>query len=93
VPLDAPDPGPGESLTDDQEGSGTRLVTGPETADGLPEEIVLHTERPVISVEVVPVERVRLRTETVEGQERVTERVQREQIVVDETPSADVSPR
>ena len=61
VPLDAPDPGPGESLTDDQEGSGTRLPTGPETADGLPEEIVLHTERPVISVEVVPVERVRLR--------------------------------
>ena len=93
VPLDAPDPGPGESLTDDQEDSGTRLPTGPETADGLPEEIVLHTERPVISVEVVPVERVRLRTETVEGQERVTERVQREQIVVDETPSADVSPR
>ena len=94
VPLDAPDPGPGESLTDDREGSGTRLpAVGTETADGLPEEIVLHTERPVISVEVVPVERVRLRTETVEGQERVTERVQREQIVVDETPSADVSPR
>ena len=54
---------------------------------------MLHTERPVVSVEVVPVERVRLRTETVEGQETVTERVQREQIVVDETPSRRVSPR
>jgi hypothetical protein len=60
---------------------------------GLPDEIVLHTERPVVTVEVVPVERVRLRTETVEGQETVTERVQREQIVVDETPSPRLSPR
>jgi hypothetical protein len=42
----------------------------------------------------VPVERVRLRVETVDGEERVTEQVQREQIVVDETPSAGrVSPR
>ena len=61
-------------------------------ADGLPDEIVLHTERPVVSVEVVPVERVRLRTETVEGQERITEQVQREQIVVDQTPERGVSP-
>jgi Domain of unknown function (DUF2382)/PRC-barrel domain len=76
VPLDAPDPGPGESLSPDP-GSG-----GP--AEGLPEEIVLHAERPVVSVEVVPVERVRLRTEVVTEQERVTEQVQREQIVVDE---------
>jgi hypothetical protein len=41
----------------------------------------------------VPVERVRLRTELVEGQERVTEQVQREQVVVDETPSRGVTPR
>ena len=40
-----------------------------------------------MTVEVVPVERVRLRTEVVQGQETVTEQVQREQIVVDETPS------
>ena len=63
-------------------------LAGGSLADGLPDEIVLHTERPVVSIEVVPVERVRLRTETVEGQETVTERVQREQIVVDESPSA-----
>ena len=92
VPLDAPDPGPGESLLDDREGAGTPVAAGSETAGGLPEEIVLHTERPVVSVEVVPVERVRLRTETVEGQERVTEQVQRERIVVDESPSPRLSP-
>jgi stress response protein YsnF len=92
VPLDAPDLGPGESLVgpdDDVVGRGADHGT----AGGLPDEIVLHTERPVVSVEVVPVERVRLRTETVEGQEQVTERVQREQIVVDETPSPRLSPR
>jgi uncharacterized protein (TIGR02271 family) len=52
---------------------------------GLPEEIVLHAERPVVGVEVVPVERVRLSTVTVTDQEQVTERVQREQVVVDES--------
>jgi stress response protein YsnF len=92
VPLDAPDLGPGESLVgpdDDVVGRGREHGT----VGGLPDEIVLHTERPVVSVEVVPVERVRLRTETVQGQEQVTERVQREQIVVDETPSPGLSPR
>jgi stress response protein YsnF len=63
------------------------------TSDGLPDEIILHTERPVVTVEVVPVERVRLRTELVQGQETITEQVQREQIVVDESPSRGVSPR
>jgi stress response protein YsnF len=59
-------------------------ATGTTSSGGLPDEIILHTERPVVTVEVVPVERVRLRTELVQGQETVTERVQREQIVVDE---------
>ena len=61
----------------------TLLHQGPEVAPGLPDEIVLHAERPVVSVEVVPVERVRLRTEDVTGYEQVSERLQREQIVVD----------
>lgn len=103
VPLDAPDPGPGESLTDDSptHGSATpdsaahdqgrpgtaQPAAGQGQTGGLPEEIVLHTERPVVTVEVVPVERVRLRTETVEGQERVSGQVQREQIVLDESSS------
>ena len=70
------------------------LVPATGTASGgLPDEIILHTERPVVTVEVVPVERVRLRTELVHGQETVTEQVQREQIVVDESPSGGVSPR
>jgi stress response protein YsnF len=77
VPIDAVDDDlPGESLT--PEGG------EPLTAPGLPGEIVLHTERPVVTVEVVPVERVRLRTEVVHGTETVTEQVQREQIAVDE---------
>jgi stress response protein YsnF len=68
-------------------------ATGTASSGGLPDEIILHTERPVVTVEVVPVERVRLRTELVQGQETVTEQVQREQIVVDETPSRGIGPR
>ncbi len=98
VPLDAPDLGPGESLvaTGSPAGTPAGTVAGttgtpvPGAADagatGLPEEIVLHAERPVVSVEVVPVERVRLRTDVVTGQEQVTEQVQRERIAVEETP-------
>jgi uncharacterized protein (TIGR02271 family) len=76
VPLDAGDAaGPaGEGL----------VAESGMTSGGLPDEIILHTERPVVTVEVVPVERVRLRTEVVQDTETVTEQVQREQIVVDE---------
>jgi stress response protein YsnF len=95
VPLDAVDDGVGESLNaDDTYGAHSARRSDPADGSGLPDEIVLHAERPVVTVEVVPVERVRLRVETVDGEERVTEQVQREQIVVDETPSAGrVSPR
>ncbi len=82
VPVDAPDEGPGEALVAEE-------TAGTTAAPGLPSEIILHTERPVVTVEVVPVERVRLRTEVVQGQETVTEQVQREQIVVDQ----DAAPR
>ena len=61
----------------------TLLHQGADVAPGLPDEIVLHAERPVVGVEVVPVERVRLRTEEVTGQEQVSDRLQREQIVLD----------
>ena len=43
-------------------------------------EVVLTAERPVVSKETVPVERVRLDTETVTSQERVSEEVRKEQI-------------
>jgi stress response protein YsnF len=83
VPVDAPDDdGPEETLL-------TEEPTGRHADAGLPSEIILHTERPVVTVEVVPTERVRLRTELVQGQETVTEQVQREQIVVDQ----DTAPR
>jgi stress response protein YsnF len=83
VPLDATDEDDlqGESLLPRGEAAGS-----PVAGSGLPGEIVLHTERPVVTVEVVPVERVRLRTEVVEGAETITEQVQREQIAVDRTP-------
>jgi stress response protein YsnF len=94
VPLDAPEPDPGEFLVPDEphrhghddghHDAGHDAGGRPAGADGLPEEIVLHSERPVVTVEVVPTERVRLRTEQVTGQEQVTDRVQRERIAVDE---------
>ena len=80
IPLDAEDGGRSGSPGADATSSGV-----------LPEESVLHSERPVIGVEVVPVERVRLRTELVQGQERVSGQVQREQVVLDE--DAAVTPR
>jgi stress response protein YsnF len=83
VPLDAPDDGPGETLVSDQP-AGTAAGGG-----GLPDEIILHRERPVVTVEVVPTERVRVRTAVVEGQETVSGQVQREQIVAD----VDTAPR
>lgn len=87
VPLDAPDPDPaGESLLDTGAPAGRHASDPPVTASGLPEEVVLHAERPVVTVEVVPVERVRLRTEVVHGEETVTRAVQREQIAVEEQP-------
>jgi stress response protein YsnF len=87
VPVDATDAGPQESLLAD--GESASYSAGP----GLLDEIILHTERPVVTVEVVPTERVRLRVDTVEGQETVTGQVQREEIVVDQTPSSRITPR
>jgi stress response protein YsnF len=84
VPLDADDA--------DWAGESLEAPAGSGTAGGLPDEIVLHTERPVVSVEVVPTERVRLRTELVQGQETVTEQVQREQIIVDHDTSPTTPP-
>jgi uncharacterized protein (TIGR02271 family) len=43
-------------------------------------EVTLHAERPVVEKETVPVERVRLATETVTDEETVSEQVRKEQI-------------
>ena len=95
VPIDEVDDGIGESLVPGAEvyGAHSAEPASAGTSRGLPEEIVLHTERPVVTVEVVPLERVRLRTELVEGQETVTGQVKREQIVVDRDTPPGVSPR
>jgi len=50
-------------------------------------EVTLHAERPVVEKETVPVERVRLATETVTSEETVSEQVRKEQI---EDPRTDV---
>nr|WP_040336555.1 PRC and DUF2382 domain-containing protein [Candidatus Blastococcus massiliensis] len=46
-------------------------------------EVVLHAERPVVDKEAVPVERVRLDTQTVTEQETVSDSVRKEQIELD----------
>ena len=91
VPLDADDADwGGESLEVPSSGA---AGPGSEGSAGLPDEIVLHTERPVVTVEVVPTERVRLRTELVEAQETVTGQVQRERIVVDQDTQPQTEPQ
>ncbi|MEU8635597.1 PRC and DUF2382 domain-containing protein [Amycolatopsis sp. NPDC048633] len=45
-------------------------------------DIVLHAEKPVVSKETVPVERVRLRTETVTDEQTVSGKVRKEQFEV-----------
>jgi uncharacterized protein (TIGR02271 family) len=46
-------------------------------------EVVLHEERPVVTTEAQPVERVRMTTDTVTDQETDTEEVRKEQIDLD----------
>jgi len=46
-------------------------------------EVALHAEQPVVAKETVPVERVRLGTETVTGTEQVNEQVRKEEIDTD----------
>ncbi|GAA3702135.1 PRC and DUF2382 domain-containing protein [Microlunatus aurantiacus] len=48
------------------------------------QEVVLHEERPVVETDTVPVERVRLGTETTTHQETVSDEVRKERVQVDE---------
>ncbi len=57
--------------------------SGPEISES-EHEITLHEERPVVDTEAVPVERVRLGTETVRETEQVGRDVRREEIELDE---------
>jgi len=56
-------------------------------------EVVLHAERPVVAKEAVPVERVRLDTQTVTEQETVTDTVRKEQIETDTDGVTDIDRR
>jgi uncharacterized protein (TIGR02271 family) len=52
---------------------------GPELSEE-EHEVVLHEERPMVEKEAVPVERVRLATDTVQEERQITEEVRREEI-------------
>ena len=68
-----------EPITDDNVGAAR---SGPEISEE-EHEVILREERPVVEKEAVPVERVRLGTETVTDQETVSEQVRKEQIDTD----------
>ena len=50
-------------------------------------EVVLHADQPVVTTEAVPVERVRLGTETVTDTQTVTGEVRKEQVELDDAAS------
>lgn len=55
-------------------------------------EVILTAEQPVVTTEAVPVERVRLGTETVTEQQTVTGEVRKEQIELDDPTGTDGNP-
>lgn len=73
-----------EPITEENRGEAQR---GPAFTEA-EHEVTLHEERPVVSKEEVPVERVRLEKDTQTEQEQVSEEVRKEQIEED-IPSGD----
>jgi uncharacterized protein (TIGR02271 family) len=68
-----------EPITDANVGS---AMDGPAISEE-EHEVTLHAERPVVEKEAVPVERVRLDTQTVTDQQQVTDTVRKEQVDTD----------
>ncbi|MQA33532.1 DUF2382 domain-containing protein [Modestobacter roseus] len=68
-----------EPITDANRGN---AMDGPAISEE-EHEVTLHAERPVVEKEAVPVERVRLGTETVTDQQQVSETVRKEQVDTD----------
>lgn len=68
-----------EPITDGNAGD---ALDGPDISEA-EHEVVLTEERPVVDKETVPVERVRLDTETVSGTERVEADVRKEEVELD----------
>ena len=63
-----------------------------ETGDRGEPWMILHAERPVVQLESVPVERVRLRVETVTGQQEITGQIRKERIDAPEVEAAPPAP-
>jgi uncharacterized protein (TIGR02271 family) len=61
------------------EGNAGAAMSGPDISED-EHEVTLRAERPVVDKEAVPVERVRLGTETVTEEHQVNEEVRKEQI-------------
>jgi len=74
-----------EPITDANRGA---ALDGPSISEE-EHEVILHAERPVVQTEAVPVERVRLGTETVTEQQNVTGEVRKEQIEVHDGTDVD----
>ena len=74
------------------EGNMPNAMDGPAISEE-EHEVVLTEERPVVAKEAVPVERVRLDTETVTEQATVTEEVRKEQIDMDGVDADRTAPR
>jgi len=70
------------------EGNRGQALDGPDLSEE-EHEVVLHAEQPVVTKETVPVERVKLGTQTITEQQQVEETVRKEQI---ETEGAEGSP-
>jgi uncharacterized protein (TIGR02271 family) len=68
-----------EPITDANVGDAT---SGPDISEE-EHEVILHEERPVVEKEAVPVERVRMGTDTVTDEQTVSDEVRKEQIDVD----------
>lgn len=56
-----------------------KAMDGPDITEG-EYDVTLHADRPIVTTEAVPVERVKLGTETVTEQRQVTGDVRKEQI-------------
>lgn len=69
-----------EPITDANRGAAT---SGPAISEE-EHEVILHAETPVVEKKAVPVERVRMDTTTVTGQQTVSDEVRKEQIELDE---------
>jgi len=65
-----------EPITEDNRG---QALDGPDLSEE-EHEVVLHAEQPVVTKETVPVERVKLGTQTITEQQQIKETVRKEQI-------------